>query len=445
MHVIVVGAGVAGLSAAFRLQQPGYSVTVLEAAQQVGGKTMASRQAGFILNRGATLIGASYDAVLKLAHEVDVDAEIISAPSTVGIVREGRPHWIRTKGIGLVTDFLRTPLLSFKSKLLLSRAGLDMLKARGKSGFGEPRLRADLDTESVGEYCDRRLNKEIRDRLLDPVMGGLLIIDGLRASVADLYFLSSKVLAGGMLGYRGGIDFLAKAVADRLDVQTSASVTNVSAEGDGVRVTWCQDGSVHERHVDGVVLSVAASEVTKLYPAIPESLRRLLDSIPQANIISIRLALKARPDNPAAIALVPKNELGGLAMIMLEHNLSPDIAPPGGAVIGALLYHEWCTPRLDNSDEELLAETLPDLEVLFPGISQQIETAEISRWTPGATRSEAGIHRMIAELDDAVASERRKIQFAGDYFNAPTINSSVVSGERAAIRLADALNARSAK
>jgi protoporphyrinogen oxidase len=59
-RVVVVGAGVCGLSAAFRLQEQGFQVTVLEAAGQVGGKTASAHRDGFILNTGATVLGASY-------------------------------------------------------------------------------------------------------------------------------------------------------------------------------------------------------------------------------------------------------------------------------------------------------------------------------------------------------------------------------------------------
>ncbi|HZZ51768.1 MAG TPA: FAD-dependent oxidoreductase [Pseudonocardia sp.] len=442
-RVIVVGAGVAGLSAAFRLQQQGFEVTVLEADDRVGGKTMASRRDGYILNRGATVLGASYDAVKALARDVGVEDDIVRVPSRVGIVRDGRTYWLRGGGFGALVDFIRTPLLSWKSKLVLTRAAFDALRARRKAGFGDPSLRAELDVESVSDYSDRRLNSEVRDIILDPVMGGLLIVDGLAASVADLFFLASNVLGGGVLGYRGGIDFLARAVARRLDVRISATVTQVTTDADGARVTWTENGEAREEQVSGVVLSVPAPLVPRLYPQLDSGLRELLDSIPQGNIVSLRFALDTRPDVDALLTLVPKSELGGLALVMFEHNLSSDVAPAGRGLIGVLLYHEWCTPRLELSDDELADATLCDLEHLVPGVTGQVEFTEVTRWTPGATRSEPGMHRRIAELDRAAAADQR-VQLAGDYFNAPTVNGSVVSGERAAQRLAGWLSHESA-
>jgi hypothetical protein len=173
----------------------------------------------------------------------------------------------------------------------------------------------------------------------------------------------------------------------------------VTTDAHGARVTWTENGEAREEQVSGVVLSVPAPLVPRLYPQLDSGLRELLDSIPQGNIVSLRFALDTRPDVDALLTLVPKSELGGLALVMFEHNLSSDVAPAGRGLIGVLLYHEWCTPRLELSDDELADATLCDLEHLVPGVTGQVEFTEVTRWTPGATRSEPGMHRRIAELD----------------------------------------------
>jgi oxygen-dependent protoporphyrinogen oxidase len=438
-RVIVVGAGVSGLSAAWRLQQQGYDVTVLEAEAQVGGKTAASRRDGFILNRGATVLGASYDAMLALTKEIGAEAELVEVAPTIGIVRDGTVHLLRGAGPGAALDFLRTPLLSPRSKLLLARAGVDAFRARKKAGYDQPHLRAELDVETVAEYCDRRLNAEIRDHLLGPVLGGLFVTDGHGLSVADLFFSLTKILGGGMLGYRGGIDFFARALAGELDVRTSAPTTLVERRDDGARVTWTQDGREHEEDVAGVVLTVAAPLVPALYPGLdPGTQGLLLEGLKQANFIGIRFALSARPDSDALLVVVPSEELDGLATVMYEHNIAPGAAPDGKGLVAVLLYHEWVTPRLGLSDDELIEAVLPALDRVVPGIADLIEFAELTRWTPGALRSEQGTHRLIAELHDRMDATHR-VQLAGDYLSIPSINGSVVSGEAAAARLAGAI------
>jgi oxygen-dependent protoporphyrinogen oxidase len=430
-RVIVVGAGVSGLSAAFRLQQRGHDVTVLEAEPHVGGKTAATRRDGFILNTGATVLGASYDAMLALARDAGVESDVIRTPATIGVVRDGAVHRLRGAPPGALVDFVRTPLLSARSKLLLARAGIDAFRARGKAGYDHPELRAQLDTESIAEYCGRRLNDEIRDVLLGPVMGGLYVTDGAALSVADLHFTLTKILAGGMLGYRGGIDFFARALADRLDVRTGCRVTHVERTATSARVLW----DAGEETVDGVVLTVAAPLVPALYPGLEPAVQgMLLEGLRQSDFISVRLALRRRPDEDAMLVVVPSDELGGIATVMFEHRISEGCAPEGKGLVGVLLYHEWVSPRLGRTDDELLSELLPDLDRLVPGVADAIEFAEITRWTPGAPRAVPGTHRLMAEIV-ARTGPGQRVQLAGDYLSIPSINGSVLSGEAAARRL----------
>jgi oxygen-dependent protoporphyrinogen oxidase len=439
-QVIVVGAGMAGLAAAFRLRQQGFAVMVLEAADRVGGRVTAIERDGYVLNTGATLLCGSYAETFALADEVGVGSGVRKLKASIGIVRDGRPHWLRGYGAGAVVDFLRTKVISTSSKLRLLRILPDVLRSRSKADFGNASLRAELDTESIADYCDRKLNTEIRDHLLDPAIGGLYVFDSRPASVADMYFTLTKILGGGMCGYEVRIDFLARELAARLDVRLQADVSRIEHVGERVRVSWTQGGSVHVEEVDGVVVTTPAPVVPKIYPDLEDDLQAiLLESIEMANLGSLRLALRSKPAVEGTLMIVPSDELGGIATVLMEHEFSAGSAPPGRGLVGVLIYHEWLTPRLQRSDEELFGELMADLEKLIPGITELVEFYELTRWQPGAIRTRPGTHRAVAALDSRL-EERRHVQLAGDYMTMPSINGSVVSGEEAARRLAKALS-----
>jgi protoporphyrinogen oxidase len=173
---------------------------------------------------------------------------------------------------------------------------VDMLRARGKVGYGDPLLLAELDTETVASYCDRVLDAETRDHLFDPVLGGIFVVEGKNLSMADLWFTLWKVLLGGLLGYRGGIDVFARTLVEHLDVRTRATVTSVSRAGEGARVRWVDADGQHDEEVDGVVLTVPAPDVPQIFPQLDPALKTiLLDGLQQANLVSIRLGLSQRP------------------------------------------------------------------------------------------------------------------------------------------------------
>ncbi|MEA2169594.1 MAG: protoporphyrinogen/coproporphyrinogen oxidase [Solirubrobacteraceae bacterium] len=441
-RVVVVGAGVSGLAAAFRLQEQGFDVIVLEAEDHVGGKTAATRDRdGWTLNTGATVLAGSYKATLAIARDAGLESEIIRVPTTIGVVRDGRVHWLRGSGVGALVDFARTPLISGRSKLLLAKAGLDAARAWKKAGYDRPQLRAELDTESVAAYCDRRLNPEIRDNLLGPVLGGLFGFRGDTMSVADVFFTLNKILLGGVLGYRGGIDFFARGVAAKLaDVRTGAAVSRVERSAGGVRVSYVQDGETHTEAADGAVLAIAAPFVPEMFPELDPGIQGILnEGMEQANFFSIRLGLSSRPALEGLLAVAPSGALGGVATVMLEHNIAEGNCPPGKGLVGVLLYHEWITPRLSLSDDEILEQVLPDVERVVPGITELVEFAAVTRWQPGALLVKQGTHKLMAEIDRRV-NPRDTVQLAGDYLSIPSINGSVVTGETAATRLAAALS-----
>jgi oxygen-dependent protoporphyrinogen oxidase len=127
---------------------------------------------------------------------------------------------------------------------------------------------------------------------------------------------------------------------------------------------------------------------------------------------------------------------------MYEHNINPDAAPSGKGVVGVLLYHEWVTPRMDLSDDDLLNEVLRDVDKVVPGIADMVEFAQVTRWQPAALLGDPGTHKLIAEIDRTIDPEER-VQLAGDFMSIPSIEGSIVTGEAAARRLAGALKTTS--
>ena len=90
--VIVVGAGMAGLAAAFRLRQAGIDVTVLESTGSVGGRVGTETRDGYLIERGAQLITSTYRNALGLVKELGLEAELRPTSPWMAIVKDGRPR-----------------------------------------------------------------------------------------------------------------------------------------------------------------------------------------------------------------------------------------------------------------------------------------------------------------------------------------------------------------
>jgi oxygen-dependent protoporphyrinogen oxidase len=81
VQVVVIGAGIAGLCAAYRLKEKGVSVLVLEAEKQVGGKIQSAHLEGFTFDIGPNTVLASNEAVVRLINDLELSSKVLWANS----------------------------------------------------------------------------------------------------------------------------------------------------------------------------------------------------------------------------------------------------------------------------------------------------------------------------------------------------------------------------
>ena len=104
--VIIVGAGPSGLAAAWRLTRHGRPVLVLEARNRIGGQVNTRREAGYLMEEGATILPSRYEPVMRLVREAGIVDQLIPAGSVIGFARDGKIHDFRSEA--LAADALKT-------------------------------------------------------------------------------------------------------------------------------------------------------------------------------------------------------------------------------------------------------------------------------------------------------------------------------------------------
>lgn len=247
-RVAVVGAGIAGLTAAYRLQQYGFESFVFEARERVGGVIRSEREAGFLVEHGPNSVQSSCETLETLIEELGLADEHISASDAARmryIVRDGRPMAVPT-----------SPVKLFTSELFGTRSKLRALR--------EPFVRpADPAVEeSVADFVRRRLGPEFLDFGIEPFVAGVFAGDpellSVRHAFPSLYQMEQtsgsiikaqfdnrrRAAAGAphpMFSFRGGLECLPAALERYLDdVQCAAVVQRLK-----------QDGTVWTVHVEG--------------------------------------------------------------------------------------------------------------------------------------------------------------------------------------------------
>ncbi len=432
---LVVGSGIAGLTAAYRLKQAGYKVCVLESERQLGGRMSCCRVGGFTFNRGATALGGGYDYLKQLITKVGLGDVLQYKDITIGTFRGDRVYPIRTNR--MFTDSLLSGSLSWRSKLLMARLLSDTKRAEPYLDFADLSSAAPIDTETVAEYAERRLNDELLKYVVDPAMAAVLATTPEKASVVDLLFSISQFIGMGVYSFEGGIDFLVQELARQTQVETGARVNNVEETQAGVEANWEQGGEEFSATFDACVISTSAHDATKICSSLPKDARDILQGYEYSNIINCQFGVDYDPDVKADYIQIPQCEIPGMIILLFPHRLSSGVAPAGKGIVTACSIHDWSNEHLNDDDDAIIEAMLPNVERVVPDIRSHIEVTNVTRWTPALFASRAGSYKDMKRLIDSI-DPRSKIQLAGDYFSFSSTNASAISGDRAVKRIIDA-------
>ncbi|XP_048494621.1 protoporphyrinogen oxidase 2 isoform X1 [Beta vulgaris subsp. vulgaris] len=163
-RIAVVGAGVSGLAAAYKLKSHGLSVTLFEADTRAGGKLKTVAKDGLIWDEGANTMIESEAEVTSLLDDLGLreKQQFPIAQNKRYIARDGRPVLIPSNPIAL----LKSNILSAQSKLQLMLEPF-LWRKRYASKISDEHAQ-----ESVGEFFERHFGKEFVDYLIDPFVAG---------------------------------------------------------------------------------------------------------------------------------------------------------------------------------------------------------------------------------------------------------------------------------
>jgi len=437
-RTIVVGAGIAGLTAAFRLHQLGHEVRVLEAADAVGGRMLTVRRDGYAIDAGAALLSSKYRQLTALAAEAGVADQVIQGSDTLGVVRDGVVHRMRSR---VPTDALRTRLLSPRAKLAAARILLDAYRVGGQLDWYDISRAAKFDTESVASYGARTLPRETADYLVDPIVRTIYLGNVDDVSVVDLLFTVRNFFGGAFMNGAGGIDFLCRGLAAHLDVELAARVTHVEEEASNVSVAWSRPGEADVvEEADSCVIALSAHAMAAVHRGLSPEARGIVGGLRYQDLMSVQIGLDRPTDEPAAALTLPRSEHRDLCAVILDHNKAPDRAPAGKGLLGAYWDPAWVVGHWDLDDQTVCTHGVDGVAHVLPEIADHVEFTSVHRFPHGVLVAEPGTYGRLRRFHELYPAGAR-IQLAGDYIGGSTTNSALCSGERAARLVQSALSA----
>ncbi|MEX0753599.1 MAG: protoporphyrinogen oxidase [Actinomycetota bacterium] len=406
-RVVVVGGGVAGLTAAYRLGSgpDAADVTVVEAEGGVGGKLTSVHVGDLELEAGADSFVARKPWAVDLCRELGLGGELV-APGTSGAylwTTRGLVPYLKDTAFGIpgdVGDVFRWPGLSRAGR---ARALQDLVRT----------TRKDPSDESLGAMLRRRLGDEATDRSVAPLLGGLFAGDVDRLSVQATFpelvawersqgslirgAQAARRAAGGaaapgpmFLKLRGGTARLTDALADAVGpehVLTADRTLRVEPRGR----TIVAHGRLGALEADAVVLATPATASARLLEPVAPPTAAELGAIPYASTAVVFLVYPegtadALPEGTGFV--VPRGWAPMTAATWLS-NKWPDPAFGTRAVIRCYLGGVGYQDVVDEPDEDLVGACVHHLAALLP-LPERAMAAEVVRWRRAMPQYEVG-------------------------------------------------------
>jgi oxygen-dependent protoporphyrinogen oxidase len=304
-HLVIVGGGASGLAAAYQARKlaPDLQITLLEAGSQLGGKIKTVAEDGFLLEGGPDAVVRYKPWALELMRELGLEDQIVGTlpakPSA--LIHQGRKAQPIPAGLQMVVPgdlgaLAQSPLLSPLGK---ARAALDLLIPKGPEG-----------DEAFGAFIERRLGRQVWERLVAPLCGGIYGGDPYELStLAAFPQLKSLELQHGSLirgamqqrkerGSReagqlfaslsGGLGAMVEALSARLtDVHVRLGTAVTGLERSNGWTAHTPEGSLS---ADALVLATPADVTGKLLEPLHPEAASALQQIPYGNSATVSFA-----------------------------------------------------------------------------------------------------------------------------------------------------------
>lgn len=443
----IIGAGISGLTAAYRLHQDGYSVQILEAADRPGGVIRTDTADGFRVEAGPNTLRPS-PLLETLVQELDLESDRVwanDAASRRYIIRNGRPHPLPMS----VGAFLTTDLFSARAKLRL---------------LAEPFVGQSLeDDESLADFTRRRLGEEMLDYAIAPFVGGVFAGNPEQLSAQHAFEKlvrledehgslfwgalradsSTDDTPSGLYSFRNGIQTLPNTLADALGDQILYNTRVTRLQHDANQWTVHANGpdGASTFSYDALLSTVPLHTLSSMTLDTPVDCTALDDvRYPPVRVVALgyERAAVEHPLDGFGMLVPPVEDEFDILGTLFSSTLFPNRAPDDHVLLTTFVGGARA-PALAKRDADAVQSIVErDLQQLL-GVQGPPAFTHHVNWPKAIPQYTQG-YGAVKDALDALEDEHASLFFAGNYRQGVAVGDAAASGADAADRLRDTLS-----
>lgn len=441
--IAIIGAGITGLSAAFRLKSNGKSVDIFDRKGEAGGAIKSYRQDEWLYEFGPNTLLLKDKVVQDFLWELGLEDKIVNANSEASkrfIVKDGELVPVPMS----ITEFMKTPLFSTKAKwrLLLEPFA-------GKSNDEHP---------SLGEFVNRRFGREILDYAVNPFVAGVYagkpenlsfkhafpILHDLENETGSIYLSAAKrglfnkkkddKISRSLISLDGGLQQIPVAITKQLDqCYFNHDVTSVDQKDDGWYIN-SQMGNFgpYKKVIFTAPLYKWNSKILPITDQEEETIKSVI--YPPLSIMTLGFK-KEDIDHPldGFGFLVPEKEDRKILGALVPSTIFKNRAPAGHHLLTVFIGGGRQPELADLDSEKLLKLVKSELKELI-GLHGEPIFKEHIYWPRSIPQYEPGYDKV---LDVFVQIEKRNpgLHLAGNFRNGISVPDCIKNGMKLAEEL----------
>lgn len=464
--VVIVGGGIAGLAAAYRLveiaeeQQKTFSITVLEAGDRWGGKIATERVDGFVIEGGPDTFLRTKPWGVKLCRKLDLEHRLHGTnpdQKNTYVLHSGRlrplPDGLMMMVPTQITPMVKTQLLTWPEK---ARMGLDFfMPARPLNG-----------DESLGEFVSRRLGRATYEKLIEPLMSGIYAGNGDQLSLQSTfpYLRDLEIKHGGLVkgalavrqqrmkastgnsGHKSifltpttglaeiveALEIKLRAYGVELSLNTQVNQIHVNQRGNPLVET--RSGISYE--ADSVILATPAFVSGEILSNMAPELSRELTAIPYVSTATISLAFR-QSDLPKPLNgygyVIPRREGRQALACTWTSTKFPHRAPQGYALLRVFIGRAGQEQEFNWDEDDLVRIARDELRQTM-GIQAEPIIERVFAWHKAMPQYNLGHPDRLKRIN-AVIEKYPGLALAGNGFQGIGIPDCIYSGSLAADKI----------